>query len=373
MFARHVLGACLSVQIVACAGPSTEIPGVGSGEVIAEQERQLAFQLQAYVAQNARLQQVFHRIAVANVEFCGASVAPRLGFVAVTPQELPERYRNIGRAALSLDDARPTVIAVAAGGPASQAGMVVGDVLVALDGETIPTDKQARDWINDVLGTRTRQRVRIDLLRQGKPHVIAPTSVSACAHPISLAVDSDLNAFTDGRQIIVHTGLLRVAQSDAELATVVGHELAHITMSHLEKMKGNQVAGAFGGLLVDVALAAAGVNTQGAFTRGFGNVGGRAYATDFEREADYVGAYFVARAGFDPTEAEKFWRTLAQESPKQIFFAGLHPTSPERFLLIQRTNDEVAQKRRANLPLRPEMKATQLITPAVAVDRAASD
>jgi len=166
---------------------------------------------------------------------------------------------------------------------------------------------------------------------------------------------------------VVYSGLLRLTQNDAELATVLGHELAHITMGHLEKRAGNQIAGAFGGLLVDVALAAVGVNSQGAFTRGFGNVGGRAFATEFEREADYVGAYYVARAGYDAAQAEGFWRTLAQENPKQIFFAGLHPTSPERFLLLQQTNDEIARKRRLKLALRPELKAAAVAaSPAVA-------
>ena len=369
MLMRGTLVACVAVLVLGCGGPSTEIPTVGSGDIAQERERQLAYQFQAYVAQNSRLQQVYHHVATANAEFCGARVAQRMGFIAVTPQDLPERYREIGRAVLQLDEGRPTVIAVAEHGPASKAGIVAGDILVALNGEPVAVGANAREWMATRLNDRSRSRIRVGVLRQGKQHLLDVAPVLACAYPISLHIDSNVNAFTDGQQIVVHSGILRVAQSDAELAIVVGHELAHITMGHIDKMKGNQVAGAFGGLIVDVALAAAGVNTQGAFTRGFGNLGGQAYATDFEREADYVGAYFVARAGFNSAEAEKFWRAMAEESPRQIFYAGLHPASPERFLLMQRANDEIAHKRRLNLPLRPELKGTQMATPAPVQDR----
>jgi beta-barrel assembly-enhancing protease len=363
MLMRGTLVACVAFLVLGCAGPSTEIPAIGSGDVAQERERQLAYQFQAYVSQNSRLQQVYHQVATANAEFCGARVAQRMGFIAVTPQELPERYREIGRAVLQLDNERPTVIAVAEHGPASKAGIVTGDILVALNGEPV-TLGATRDWMAARLNDRSHSRIRVAVLRHGKQHAFDVTPVLACAYPISLHIDSNVNAFTDGQQIVVHSGVLRIAQSDAELAIVVGHELAHITMGHIDKMKGNQVAGAFGGLIVDVALAAAGVNTQGTFTRGFGNLGGQAYATDFEREADYVGAYFVARAGFNSAESEKFWRAMAEENPRQIFYAGLHPASPERFLLMQRANDEIAHKRRLNLPLRPELKATQVTAPA---------
>lgn len=164
---------------------------------------------------------------------------------------------------------------------------------------------------------------------------------------------------------MIHSGILRVARTDEELAIVVGHELAHVTMGHLKKREQNKIAGTFGGLVLDVGLAMAGVNTGGAFTKGMGDAGALAYATDFEREADYVGTYYASRAGYDPAAGMNFWRSLAQENPKQIFYAGQHPTSPERFLLIQRTTAEIAEKRRKRWPLVPEKKTEQ---PAIVPD-----
>ncbi len=367
MLRRGVAVACLAVCISACAGPATEFPTVGSGDVAAEQERQLSYRLLSYVEQNSRLQSVYHRVAAANVEFCGKRVAGRLGIWAAAVKDVPERYRAVAQSTLKLDSDYPTIVAVFDGAPAARAGILAGDILLAVNGEAVPND-DVQAWLASRLETNSRANVRLDVFRSGKRIPVSILPEVACAHPVALAIDNDPNAFTDGKRIVVFSGLLRLAQNDAELATVLGHELAHINMGHIDKKTGNEIAGAIGGLVIDVALAVAGVNSQGAFSKGFGSAGRQAFATDFEREADYVGTYYVARAGYDPAQAERFWRTLAQENPQQIFFAGLHPTSPERFLLMQQANAEIANKRRLKMPLRPELKKEVIAAAAVVAD-----
>ena len=91
------------------------------------------------------------------------------------------------------------------------------------------------------------------------------------------------------------------------------------------------------------------------------------YSRDFERESDYVGAYYAARAGYDLSASERVWRNVAQENPAQLAYGGSHPTSPERFLLIQKTAAEIADKKRRNAPLSPEAKpATNAATAEIA-------
>jgi hypothetical protein len=46
---------------------------------------------------------------------------------------------------------------------------------------------------------------------------------------------------------------------------------------------------------------------------------------------------------------------MAQENPKEMVYAGLHPTSPERFVQMQKTTEEIVRKRQLNQPLSPEM------------------
>lgn len=340
---------------VGCAGPSTNVPALASDEVASERRRQQVLQIQNYFSQLARLNNVAHRIAHANRADCKDDVAPRLGFSAIAPNELPGKYKEIAVEALGLNAGTSTVISVIDGSPAAKAGVAPGDELVALDGEQIPSVNPS-EWIAAFLKKNGDGPVRVDLRRANQPQTRLVPTTTACSIPIILMPDEQTNAFTDGRRIVIFSGVLRVAQSDEELATVVAHELAHVTMGHLKKREQNRVAGAIGGAVVDIGLALVGLNTGGAFTRGFGNVGAQAYVTDFEREADYVGTYYVARAGYDTSKAERFWRTLAQENPKQIVYAGLHPTSPERFLLMQKTNDEIAEKKRRRQPLTPDPK-----------------
>jgi hypothetical protein len=359
----------LVAWLAACAGPDTDLPTIASGEIAAERKRQLSHQLQTYAAQTARLAHVAHRIMVANAEFCRAQVAPLAGFVAVTYREVPERMRTTARTVLNLDDSGATVISVVDGGPAARAGLKVGDVIRTLNGEIVPGGEVDSTWLSERLTRWGRQTARVGVERQGKPLTIAVVPDMGCAHPVVLAMDGKADAFTDGRRIVVHGGVLRIAQTDAELAAVVAHELAHITMAHIEKKITNQVTGAIGGALVDLALAAARIDTGGAFTRELSSAGLQAYSVEFEKEADYVGAYYAARAGFDLSEAERFWRAMAQENPRQILFAGSHPTSPERFLLMQRTREEIQWKRLRRQALRPETKAP----PATSVSALTSD
>jgi len=82
----------------------------------------------------------------------------------------------------------------------------------------------------------------------------------------------------------------------------------------------------------------------------------------FEREADYVGAYYAARAGYDLAGAEEFWRAFSLENPDSIRAATTHPVTPVRFVQIQKAVAEIADKQRRNAPLIPELEVTEAET-----------
>lgn len=352
-WSRHAIGCILAASCVACAGPSTSIPGVSSEEIAAERRKQQVFQIQTYFSQLARLKRVAHRIAHAGRADCKGQVAYDFGFSTVAPNDLPEKLKAMAVEALGLDAGTSAIISVAEGSPAAQAGVTAGDELVSFNGRRVPRTKPA-DWIALFLIKNEGQPVQVELRRAGQTETRAITPVEKCSIPIFLATEPDANALTDGRRIVIFSGMLRVAQTDDELAAIVGHELAHVTMGHLEKGEQNRLAGKIGGVVVDLGFALLGVNTGGTFMREFGNAGAQVNYTNFEREADYVGAYYAARAGYDISGVERVWRAMAQENPKNIFYAGLHPTSPERFLLMQKTGQEIAEKKRRGDPLVPE-------------------
>jgi predicted Zn-dependent protease len=81
-----------------------------------------------------------------------------------------------------------------------------------------------------------------------------------------------------------------------------------------------------------------------------------AYSVEFEREADYVGAYYAARAGYDLAGTEEFWREVGITHPNEIRFSKTHPTTPLRVIQMREVAAEIADKKRRHLPLVPELK-----------------
>jgi len=104
------------------------------------------------------------------------------------------------------------------------------------------------------------------------------------------------------------------------------------------------------------AFAVGGIYTDGTFGRHLAKAGSLAYSVQFEREADYVGAYYAARAGYDLTGVEEFWRAMGAVHPDSIRFATDHPTTPTRFVQLREVAAEIADKKRRHLPLVPDLK-----------------
>ena len=103
--------------------------------------------------------------------------------------------------------------------------------------------------------------------------------------------------------------------------------------------------------------AAAGVNTQGNFAKGFGQIGADAYSVDFEQEADYVGLYLARRGGYSINNAADFWRRAAVEKiPEAITLSTTHPSTPERFVALNKTIREIQAKQAAGQPLVPNIE-----------------
>src|SRR5690606_3998107 len=121
--------------------------------------------------------------------------------------------------------------------------------------------------------------------------------------------------------------------------------------------------GMLGGAVLDVLAAAGGVNTGGAFTDMGGDIGAMMFSQAFESEADYVGLYFTARAEFDVSGAENFWRRMAVEHPRGIRFAYTHPNTAQRYLGLAAAREEIALKLARGVPLRPNLRGEEAPLP----------
>ncbi len=110
--------------------------------------------------------------------------------------------------------------------------------------------------------------------------------------------DDSINAFTTGCcYIYVHRGLLQNLNSEAELASVLGHEIAHVTARHPQKRQTQSV-------LASVLATGAAIATGSGAIAQLANVGAGAwlqgYGRDNELEADRLGLKFAAKAGYRP-------------------------------------------------------------------------
>ena len=349
--------ACL-VLCAACAGPSANFPDLPADDVAAERRRQEIAQLRDYYAQLRRLDTVAFRIRTANSADCKERVSGQIGLLAVTPRSLPRKFQSFSAEALDLRWVRATVVSVVEGSPAAAAGIVKGDELMTFNNELVPVSGTSR-WIGDFLLSNGDRPVRVTFKREGENRTVEVKPVIGCAIPVNLETNTELNAYTDFKKIVIYSSFLRVARTDDRLATIVGHELAHVNMGHYQKKMQNSLLGEFGGALVDGGFLLGGIYTGRAFTDYMGKVGAMAFSVAFEREADYVGAYYATRAGYDVAGAEEVWAAMGLENPTSIRKATTHPTSPVRFLQMRKIAEEIADKKRRNLPLVPELKVSE--------------
>lgn len=151
-------------------------------------------------------------------------------------------------------------------------------------------------------------------------------------------VDSPLvNAFClPGGKVVVYTGLLGVTRDEAELATVVAHEIAHAIAQHgAERVLQQQLAQAVGSALA-AGLGGADPGQRAAILALFG-AGAQfgvllPFGREQESEADRIGLIYMARAGYDPRAAIQFWTKMAaaQDGPQPPEYASTHPSHEQR-------------------------------------------
>jgi len=148
----------------------------------------------------------------------------------------------------------------------------------------------------------------------------------------------------------VWTGLMLRAENEAQLAYVLGHEMAHYLRRHSVQqwrtVRNTTSALAF----FSLATALAGVGFAGDIATLVAVGAIFAYSRDQEREADLIGFEMMAKAGYEPLQAAEIWRALmaeeeaAEQSSKSIFFAT-HPTSAERIATLKDMAEKTSKSR----------------------------
>lgn len=172
--------------------------------------------------------------------------------------------------------------------------------------------------------------------------------------------DNQRNAYClPGGKIVVYEGILPVCQNEAGLAVVMSHEVAHVLARHGGERMSQQAA-------VNGAQQIVGMLTQNQeqvsrelWMKAYGvatNYGViLPYSRKHEMEADHIGLKLMSEAGYDPTEAPKFWTRFAQSDSgqtKPAEFMSTHPSDHRRASELEKLLPEALEiYRQAALPV----------------------
>ena len=151
----------------------------------------------------------------------------------------------------------------------------------------------------------------------------------------NLVNSKDVNAFClPGGKVIINEGILAVTQTEAALAVVMGHEIAHAISRHGNERMSQGLLVATGGLALQIALSQNPSETNNLFLQSYGlgtQMGILKYSRTHESEADKIGLIFCAMAGYNPQEAIGFWERMSKiggAKPPQIL--STHPSDDTR-------------------------------------------
>jgi hypothetical protein len=283
--------------------------------------------LTALRAEDLRVATVAWRIAVANRDLCPHH-SPWLGLVIDDLRQYAPAYRPAVTEAYGRQ-AGPAVEAVVPGGPAERAGAQAGDRIVAIDGAAVddrppgerdPPDYSPVEAVLAKLDAAGRQGpVRLTVERAGRPLDYAITPDMGCRSAVQLETEQSHNAGADGTMISIGLAAAAAASNDDELAVSIGHEMAHNILEHRARLDREKVS------------------------RGFrSSFGGNARAIrKTEDEADLLGLYLMAGAGYDVDVAPAYWERITAAAGRD----PTHAAPAERRAITQAIVDDIKAKR----------------------------
>ncbi len=175
------------------------------------------------------------------------------------------------------------------------------------------------------------------------PKIIQAAGGNPAEWEVQVFKSDQLNAFAlPGGKIGIYTGILDIMENDDQIAAVMGHEVAHVNFNHSGERysqtaaaqtalgAGSAVVG--GSQVGSAAMQALGLGAQVGVLLPF--------SRKHELEADKFGVRYMARAGYDPSEAVKFWEKMsASKNGAPPEFLSTHPSDATR---IARLKQEIA-------------------------------
>ncbi|GAA4468881.1 M48 family metallopeptidase [Nemorincola caseinilytica] len=186
------------------------------------------------------------------------------------------------------------------------------------------------------VGAKLTAAVNTYLAGKGKSDL-----VSGYQWEFNLVNNAEVNAWClPGGKIVVYSGIMPLMPTDADLAVVMGHEIAHAILKHGNERMSQQLLVQYGGAALSTMLSTKPQETRELFSNVYGissTLGVLAYSRKQETEADEMGLYIMATAGYDPNTAVSFWERMKASSSgaKPPVFLSTHPNDDQRIKDIQ--------------------------------------
>jgi len=308
----RALTALVCIPISASLAADVTSADVASSEVTARVEALREAALASILEKGSRILRIGERLRTSGIDLCPEEQRLVWGVITATERELvnlslvPWKSRRHS-------DRDVEILWVEPGSPADRAGLAVGDVVVSLDGKRL---KKSTDLYRGVADD-DHESAALEVRRGGAHLEVSLPIVPGCFAAAGLWISDEVNGYKTHHGVYLTSGLLRFATSDDELAVILGHEFGHAILE-----TGNK--------------------------------------PHYEADADYIGLYLAARAGYQIEAAPGFWRRMAVRNPYSLINSRdpgfrTHPRSPGRTLSLQATIREIREKQAAGVPLEPEV------------------
>jgi hypothetical protein len=303
--------------------------------------------LKSLASQQERLDRVTAPLLFNNTELCKSNARNLLGFSAKNKYSYSEELSGAAHQAFNLND-RLQVVRVLPDSGAARAGIRKGDALVAIDDQPLPQGQNAERQAASIIAPLVtgKSSVKLTIARNSTNLSLNVPLSPACAFSIELGNADNINAYTDGHRILITRGMMRIVQSDQELAYVIAREMAHSILGHPSKQ---HISGTMGEIIDNLVLLHPDLSTM------TGMAGVRPYPQDLDTAADNLSLYLVARAGYSVDGASRFWQRLAQQNPATVLngYTAIHPLMPSRLAAMDKAIVELKEKQAAKKPLIP--------------------
>ena len=317
------LSACGSKAPV--ADPDLEIAAPGEQRLIALTDL------------DQRVARVGYRLSTANAELCPA-VRNSAGWLLHAASQYSPELRPHAETRFGLDGDLPGLLAVPDGSAAALAGLRRGDLLLSVNGEALTRGVTRRAAAFEGVEANIQKLdlalaagpVDIAFRRDGNDQTARIAPQRACGYDVQLDPSDELNARADGKRLFITTAMAGFTATDDELALVLGHELAHHVLGHRDWHE---------------------AETQGRQTQTVPALAGTAGGA--ERQADRVGLYLAARAGFDSSIGPAFWRRFGAFDWRVRYPQWGHPSAEARARALEQVQAEITARRASGQPLVP--------------------